>query len=119
MDSKTLLLTANADVIYYISFLDLTKGPMVVETPPGALGTIDDMWFLWVVDFGLPGADRGTGARPPLESREPDAVQSHGAEVAAPDVEADHGFAIAVGRVGVELARAVPRAVAAAYLFTG
>jgi hypothetical protein len=32
MDSKTLLLTANADVVYYIGFLDLTKGPMVLET---------------------------------------------------------------------------------------
>jgi hypothetical protein len=63
MDSKTLLLTANADVMYYISFLDLTKGPMVVETPPDALGTIDDMWFHWVIDFGLPGADRGAGGK--------------------------------------------------------
>jgi hypothetical protein len=63
MDAKSLLLTANADVVYYIGFLDLTKGPMVVETPPGALGTIDDMWFHWVIDFGAPGPDRGKGGR--------------------------------------------------------
>jgi hypothetical protein len=63
MDSKTLLLTANADVVYYIGFLDLTKGPMVFESPPGALGTIDDIWFNFVIDFGLPGPDRGKGGR--------------------------------------------------------
>jgi Protein of unknown function (DUF1254) len=55
MDSETLLLTPNADTIYYISFVDLTKGPMVIETPPDALRTVDDMWFHWVVDFGKPG----------------------------------------------------------------
>ena len=25
------------------------------------MGLIDDMWFRWVTDFGLPGADRGQG----------------------------------------------------------
>jgi hypothetical protein len=63
LDANTLLLTANADVVYYMGFVDLTKGPMVVETPPGALGTIDDMWFNWVIDFGGPGPDRGKGGR--------------------------------------------------------
>jgi hypothetical protein len=63
MDSTTLLLTANADVVYYIGFVDLTKGPMVVETHPGALGTIDDLWFNFVTDFGLPGPDRGAGGK--------------------------------------------------------
>jgi hypothetical protein len=28
----------------------------------GILGTIDDMWFRWVTDFGLPGPDRAQGA---------------------------------------------------------
>ena len=63
MDAKSLFLTANADVVYYIGVLDLTKGPMVLETPPGALGTLDDMWFDWVIDFGAPGPDRGQGGR--------------------------------------------------------
>ena len=27
------------------------------------LGMIDDMWFRWVTDFGLPGPDRGQGGR--------------------------------------------------------
>jgi hypothetical protein len=61
MDSRSLFLTANADTVYYISFLDLSDGPLVVETPPEALGLVDDMWFRWVTDFGLPGADRGQG----------------------------------------------------------
>src|SRR5208282_2445762 len=39
MDSKSFFLTANADTVYYFGFLDLTKGPLVVETPPLALGT--------------------------------------------------------------------------------
>ncbi|MGA3212204.1 MAG: DUF1254 domain-containing protein, partial [Terriglobales bacterium] len=63
MDSKSLFLTANADTIYFISFVDLNKGPMVVETPPLSLGAFDDMWFRWVIDFGLPGPDRGAGGR--------------------------------------------------------
>ena len=61
MDSRSLFLTANADTVYYVSFLDLSNGPLVLETPPDALGLIDDMWFRWVSDFGLPGADRGQG----------------------------------------------------------
>lgn len=36
MDSESLFLTANCDTLYYISFLDLSNGPMVVELP--ALG---------------------------------------------------------------------------------
>ena len=31
MDSKSLFLTANADTVYYLAIVDLTKGPMVVE----------------------------------------------------------------------------------------
>jgi hypothetical protein len=63
MDSKSLFLTANADTVYYLAFLDLSKGPLVVETPPMTLGTFDDMWFHWIVDFGLPGPDRGAGGK--------------------------------------------------------
>ena len=63
MDAKSLFLTANADTVYFIGFLDLTKGPMVLETPPNALGTLDDMWWRWVIDFGAPGPDRGAGGK--------------------------------------------------------
>ncbi|MBB4167447.1 DUF1254 domain-containing protein [Rhizobium sp. BK538] len=63
MDAKSLFLTANADTVYYMGMLDLTKGPMVLEVPPKALGAIDDYWFRWVIDIGLPGADRGEGGK--------------------------------------------------------
>jgi hypothetical protein len=63
MDAKSLFLTANADTIYYMGILDLTKGPMVLEVPPKALGAIDDYWFRWVTDIGLPGPDRGEGGK--------------------------------------------------------
>ena len=63
MDAKSLFLTANADTIYFWVNLDVTKGPIVVETPPRVLGVIDDMWFQWITDFGLPGPDRGEGGK--------------------------------------------------------
>jgi hypothetical protein len=63
MDSSSRFLTANADTVYYIAFVDLANGPMVVETPPMALGTFDDMWFKWICDFGMPGPDRGAGGK--------------------------------------------------------
>ena len=63
MDSKSLFLTANADTVYYMSTLDLSKGPVVLEQPPMGLGTINDMWFSWVIDVGYPGPDRGEGGR--------------------------------------------------------
>jgi hypothetical protein len=76
MDAKSLFLTANADTIYAVGVLDLTKGPMVLEVPPGFLGTIDDHWFRWVIDIGPPGADRGLGGKylilpPGYEGEEP------------------------------------------------
>jgi hypothetical protein len=63
MDSRSLFLTANADTVYFFSNVDLGKGPMVVETPPGTLGLFDDLWFRWVIDFGTPGPDRGLGGK--------------------------------------------------------
>ena len=63
MDAKSLFLTANADTVYSMGVLDLTKGPMVLEVPPKALGAIDDYWFRWVIDIGLPGPDRGEGGK--------------------------------------------------------
>jgi hypothetical protein len=63
MDSNSLFLTANADTIYTVAVLDLTKGPLVVEVPPRALGTLNDMWFGWIIDIGNPGPDRGQGGK--------------------------------------------------------
>jgi hypothetical protein len=63
MDAKSLFLTANADTVYSIGILDLSKGPMVLEVPSNALGAIDDYWFRWVIDLGSPGGDRGEGGK--------------------------------------------------------
>jgi len=31
----------------------------VDQTPPLPLGVVDDKWFQWFTDFGMPGPDRG------------------------------------------------------------
>ncbi|GJF31356.1 hypothetical protein KNE206_40560 [Kitasatospora sp. NE20-6] len=61
MDSASLFLTGSADTVDFLSVLDLTAGPVALQVPPGCLGTVDDMWFRWITDFGLPGPDRGLG----------------------------------------------------------
>jgi len=63
MDSASLFLTANADTVYYLTGLDLSKGPVVIEQPSNAIGTINDMWFSWIIDIGAPGPDRGLGGK--------------------------------------------------------
>jgi hypothetical protein len=63
MDAKSLFLTANADTVYVMGYLDLSKGPVVLETPPKFLGAVQDAWFRWVTDIGLPGPDRGEGGK--------------------------------------------------------
>lgn len=63
MDSNSLFLTANADTIYYMAGLDLSEGPVVIEQPSGGIGTINDMWFSWIIDIGAPGPDRGLGGK--------------------------------------------------------
>ncbi len=65
MDSNPLFLTGNTDTVYLLTFLDLvTDGPTVVEIPPGCgPGTVDDAFFRFVIDMGLPGPDRGQGGK--------------------------------------------------------
>jgi hypothetical protein len=63
MDSRSLFLTANTDTVYFWTYLDLSKGPIVVEAPADVIGVIDDMWWRWVTDIGTPGPDRGEGGR--------------------------------------------------------
>lgn len=63
MDAHSLFLTANADTVYYMGVINLSQGPMVIEQPPLGLGTINDMWFSWIIDIGRPGPDRGAGGR--------------------------------------------------------
>jgi len=55
MDSRTLFLTANTESVYMTLWLDLSQGPMVLETPPDVLGIIDDAWFKYVAELGRVG----------------------------------------------------------------
>ena len=63
MDSKSLFLTPNTESIYAGAWLDLSKGPLVVESPPNTLGIVDDMYFNYVADLGNAGPDQGRGGR--------------------------------------------------------
>ena len=62
MDSKGIFLTAAIEV-YYGMWLDLSNGPLVFEAPPAIAGSINDMWYRWVADVGLVGADKGNGGK--------------------------------------------------------
>ncbi len=61
MDCKSLFLTANADTVYFWTYLDLSHGPLVVRIPERVLGVVNDMWWRWITDVGIPGPDRGQG----------------------------------------------------------
>lgn len=63
MGSESLFLTANADTVYYLAYLDLSEGPVVIDQPKDGLGALNDMWFQWVIDIGKPGPDRGLGGK--------------------------------------------------------
>jgi hypothetical protein len=65
LDSTPLLLTGNTDTVYCLATLDLeVDGPTVIEIPPGTgPGTVDDAFFRFVVDVGIPGPDQGKGGK--------------------------------------------------------
>jgi hypothetical protein len=64
LSSKALYLTGNTSTLYALTYLDLkVDGPLVVELPPGMLGFINDAWFRYVENMGLPGPDKGKGGK--------------------------------------------------------
>jgi hypothetical protein len=63
MDAKSLFLTANTDTVYAFTWIDLSKGPVVLESPPNSLGIVDDFWFRYVADPGNAGPDKGKGGK--------------------------------------------------------
>lgn len=65
MDSAPLFLTGNTDTVYAVSFLNLRNdGPTVVEVPPeSGPGTVNDAYFRFVTDMGIPGPDAGKGGK--------------------------------------------------------
>jgi hypothetical protein len=63
LDSRSIFLTANDNTVYSWAWLNLSKGPLVLEVPPKVLGAINDMWYRWVVDLGITGPDKGKGGK--------------------------------------------------------
>ena len=63
MDSKALWLTPNNSSVYFFTWIDTTKGPIVLEAPPNVLGIFDDHWFRWIGDYGNAGPDKGEGGK--------------------------------------------------------
>jgi hypothetical protein len=62
-DSRTLMLTANCNSPYVIMWINLHKGPLVLEVPPKVLGMVNDFWSRFVVDIGFLGPDKGEGGK--------------------------------------------------------
>jgi hypothetical protein len=63
VDARTVELTANNNTPYTWFWVDLRKGPLVIEAPPKVLGLVDDMWYRWVGDIGITGPDKGKGGK--------------------------------------------------------
>lgn len=63
--SDPLFLTGNTDTVYALAFFDLQKdGPTVVEIPANCgPGTVNDAYFRFVTDMGVPGPDAGKGGK--------------------------------------------------------
>jgi hypothetical protein len=57
------VMTPNQSVIYLMSVIDLTNGPVVVEVPANVLGTIFDLWQRGTADPGFLGPDKGKGGK--------------------------------------------------------
>jgi len=65
MDSNPLFLTGNTDTVYGMAILDLKRdGATVIETPRGqGPTTVNDAYFRFVTDMGVPGPDKGEGGK--------------------------------------------------------
>ncbi|WP_082492326.1 DUF1254 domain-containing protein [Leifsonia sp. Root4] len=63
-NSGALWLTPNTETTYGVGFLDLKAwGPTVIEVPAQSLCVVDDFWFRYVADMGIPGPDHGAGGK--------------------------------------------------------
>ena len=65
LEQKLGILTANATTPYILGTVNLTEtGPFVIDLPAGAVaGMVDDFWQRPITDLGLPGPDKGKGAK--------------------------------------------------------
>jgi len=63
MHPSMIYLTANTESVYIGNWLDLSEGPVVVESPPNSLGMVNDFFFRYVCDMGNAGPDKGRGGK--------------------------------------------------------
>ena len=68
MDHRWELITYNNQSPYWNAAFSVEDGPIVVEIPPARpeakfFGSIHDIWFIPLEDFGPAGADRGKGGK--------------------------------------------------------
>ncbi len=63
MDSTGMYLTPNTVTPQTWLSIDLSKGPMVLETAPNIIGLVDDMWFRYITDLGVLGPDKNKGGK--------------------------------------------------------
>lgn len=68
LDARNQTLTPNPDLLYLMSFLDLSGGPVVMEIPPAdgkwkLFGNLCDAWQMPLVDVGPYGTDQGKGGK--------------------------------------------------------
>ena len=57
-------LTANNTTIYAVVITDLERdGPVVIDSPKGVYGVIDDFWQRPIVEVGPFGPDKGNGGK--------------------------------------------------------
>jgi hypothetical protein len=60
----SIFFTTNVTTPYSIGYLDLNKGPVVIDMPPGAIaGSVNDFWQRAITDLGITGPDQGEGGK--------------------------------------------------------
>jgi hypothetical protein len=73
VSAKQGLLTANAEVVYGLTMVDLAQtGPLVIDAPAGLIGAIIDAWQRAIGDIGLAGAAKYLLAGPGQDVAEPE-----------------------------------------------
>lgn len=63
MNARSLWLTPQTTTPYVHAEIDVKNGPVVLEVGTPVLGLIDDAFFRYVTDVGLPGPDKGKGGK--------------------------------------------------------
>jgi hypothetical protein len=63
MTSENVVATANRSVLYSLSFLDLSEGPVVIDVPGGLYGAVNNLYQQPVTDIGASGPDKGDGGK--------------------------------------------------------